>query len=182
MEPSEKNPAPIETHDDIGWDELLQGVRAGDAAAVRELERLLSPGVRLMIRRRDGHHDAQIEAQSVLDAAVSEIRADLSLDAAAVVRLVRLLIQRRFPANSHPPAMTPNWEPGLASRGMDAAGRILQEMSPVDRDALRRCYVLGENTESILNRLNLSSEHYKAIKSRARAQFSAEVPQKLNVA
>lgn len=185
MDLSEKTPVSVKNKEMQGnarLSEVLRGIRAAERDAVEELDRLLAPGIRLMIRRRDSHHDAQLEAQSVIEAAVREIQADLSLDAAAVVRLVRQLVQRRFPANGRPVATPGNWEPGLVGRGVDVAGKVLEQMSLIDREALRRCYVLGETKESILDGLNMSAERYRVIKSRARAAFNAEIPQKLNVA
>lgn len=128
METSERKFAPLKKNrppQDINLDEVLRGIRGGDSAAVEELERQLSPGIRLIIRRRNNNHDAQLEAQSVLDAAVREIRADLSLATREVILLVRHLVQQRFPANGRPPDITANWDPGLAARSIDVAGKIL---------------------------------------------------------
>ena len=58
---------------------------------------------------------------------------------------------------------------------------ILDGMSPVEREALRRCYVLGEAPESFLESLRLSLHEFRAIRARARAEFSARKA-KANVA
>jgi DNA-directed RNA polymerase specialized sigma24 family protein len=89
--------------------------------------------------------------------------------------LIRHLISQRFPAKSREYM-------GSSGLAIQAAERILNKMSLVERDALRRCYVLGEAPDSIVDGLNLTIEELRKIRSRARAEFSAAKPTQANVA
>jgi hypothetical protein len=112
----------------------------------------------------------------VLDAALLEVQADGSMTAEQVPALIRRLICQRYPAKSSEYAGSSN-----PARVKDAE-RILNKMSPVERDALRRCYVMGEAPELILSGLKLTVEEFRKIRSRARAEFSASKPKQANVA
>ena len=93
-----------------------------------------------------------------------------------VARLVRQLIVRRFPVRLKESNQDPR------GSGTKAAERILKRMSSVERDALRRCYVLGEAPESFLRELKLTPDQFQALQCRARAEFSAKGPPTANVA
>jgi len=118
----------------------------------------------------------EAEARSVLDDALREVQADNSVTAEQVPGLIRRLICQRYPAKSSEYAGSSN---GVSVKD---AERILNKMSSVERDALRRCYVLGEAPELILSGLNLTPGDLQKIRSRARAEFSASKPKQSNVA
>src|SRR2546430_10555548 len=156
------------THQAPDFAELLGLIRAGHAGAVRQLHRFLSPGVRFLLRRRLGRNDVDREAQSVLEAAIHAIQTDISVQSDAVPRMVRQLIHQQCTRQTKPATETVarDWPRQRVVEG------ILDEMSPVEREALRRCYVLGEAPESFLESLRLSLHEFLAIRSRARATFS----------
>ena len=171
-----KNPVSAPPPGDARLAELVDAIRAGNPNAVEELHDVLTPGVRFLIRRRLTSGGADPHVRSVLDAAVRAIREDPSIASVSVVRLVRQLIVRRFPARFKESEEDPR------GSGTKAAERILKRMSPVERDALRRCYVLGEAPESFLRELQLTRDQFQALQCRARAEFSAKGPPTANVA
>jgi hypothetical protein len=116
------------------------------------------------------------EARSVLDAALLEVRADAAVMPDQIPGLIRRLICQRYPGKPSEYSGSSN-----PARVKDAK-RILNRMSPVERDALRRCYVLGEAPELILSGLKLTVEEFRRIRSRARAEFSTSKPRQANVA
>jgi DNA-directed RNA polymerase specialized sigma24 family protein len=177
MDPDPKNRASTASNA-TSLPELLDRVHAGHAGAAEQLHGILYPGVHFLIQRRLGRYNVDREAQSVLEAAIRGIQADASMPASQVNGLVRRLIQQRFDGKSQPAETAIAVDGGRSAR---IAERILERMSPVERNALRRCYVLGEAPESFLKDLNLTLEDFRTIQSRARAEFSSK-KSKTNVA
>jgi DNA-directed RNA polymerase specialized sigma24 family protein len=155
---------------------MLDLIRTGDRDAAADWRQTFLPGTCFLIRRRLGKPDVESEARSVLDTALHEAQEDSSMTAEQLPGLIRRLICQRFPAKSSQYAGSSN-----AARVKDAK-RILNKMSPLERDALRRCYVLGEAPDLILSGLKLTIEEFRKIRSRARAEFSAAKPKQANVA
>lgn len=153
--------------------ELLDLIRSGDARAAEELVRFFLPGTRFLIQRRLGKSDVDDEARSVLAAAIRGIESDVSISAQQLTRMIRRFIQQRFSPNARPGEPTCDKSNGPA---IQAAADILGHLSPVERDALRRCYVLGESPEQFVGGLKLTLEEFRAIRSRAREEFNARHP------
>ena len=163
-----------------GVEGLVDRIRAGDCDAAEVLRGILTPGIRFLLRRRLESSDIDRERSLLLDAAIREIKSDLSLEAADVPRMVRRLMQQRSGRKDAGAALSP----ASAAHGAEVrlAQEILGRMSTVERDALRRCYVLRQRPEAFLQGLNLSPEQFRAIQSRARAEFNSSKPSKTNVA
>lgn len=163
----------------VDLDAIIDLIRAGDASGLKELHGILSPGVRLLIGLRLGRRAAAKEAKAVLETAAQRIQADGSLRAREVISLVRRLIAERRRGDRR------GQTEGLSSRAarrMEVAAKVVEQLSPLEREALRRCYVLGEKPEEILQRLDLSREQFRDLRSSARAEFSSKVFQKTHVA
>ena len=155
---------------------MLDPIRSGDRNAPADWLRTFLPGTCFLIRRRLGRPDVEAEARSVLDAALLEVQADDSVTPEQVPGVIRRLICQRYPEQSSEYAGSSN------PVRMKDAERVLNKMSPLERDALRRCYVLGEAPALILSGLKLSDEQFRTIRSRARAEFNASNPKQANVA
>lgn len=154
---------------------MLDPIRTGDRNAAADWMQTFLPGTSFLIRRRLGRLDVEPEARSVLEDALRAVQADGSMTAEQFPGLIRRLICQRFPAKSREYT-------GSSGTAIKAAERILNKMSTVERDALRRCYVLGEAPDSIASGLKLTLEELRKIQSRARAEFSAAKPDQANVA
>jgi hypothetical protein len=177
MDLSLQNRAPIMTHEAPDLAGLVGLIHAGHAGAARQLHRVLSPGVRFLLRSRLGRNDVDREAQSVLEAAIHTIQTDTSVQPDGVPRVVRRLIQQQCTGRTKPATET-----GASDGpGQKVVEGILDGMSHVEREALRRCYVLGEAPESFLEPLSLTLREFRAIRARARAEFSSRKA-KTNVA
>jgi hypothetical protein len=97
-----------------------------------------------------------------------------------VLRMVRRRIQHHFVRKGAGTELTP--ATGAHGPEVRLAQDILRRMSTVERDALRRCYVLRERPEIFLQGLDLSPAQFRAIQSRARTEFNSGKPSKTNVA
>ncbi len=157
--------------------ELIQDIRNDAAGAIAEFRRIFLPGCSFLIRRRLGESDVQEGAQSTLDAAIGQIREDKSIEGKDLPALIRKLIAQRFAAVRDLAARN-----GAGQIALEAAKATLEGMSPVERDALRRCYVLGESPESFLKSLKLTPDQFREIRIRARTQFSTRTSHEINVA
>jgi hypothetical protein len=175
MERGQRKRGAVEAPGEDRLEKLADGIRAGLPGAAEELYGALYAGARFLIQRRVGSINLEQQVRSLLDAALGTIREDAS--AGSVIGLVRQLIARRFPAGSNPPE-----DAGAGGPGVEAAARMLERMSPRERDALRRCYVLGEARESFLAALNLTPEEFRAIQLRARSEFNAHWSGRTDVA
>ncbi|MBZ5594448.1 MAG: hypothetical protein LAP39_19575 [Acidobacteriia bacterium] len=154
---------------------VLALVRASDENALAEWMQAFLPGACFLIRRRLGKADVEREARSVLETALAATQADVSVTAEQLPGMVRQLIYQQFPAETSPAECTD------ATR-VKAAKRALSKLSPVERDALRRCYVLGEAPEAFLSGLKLTIDEFRDIQTRARAEFSAGESKEASVA
>lgn len=155
---------------------MIDPIRSGDRNASADWLQTFLPGACFLIRRRLGKPDVEVEARSVLEAALLEVQADDSVTPEQVPGVIRRLICQKYPAKSSEYSGSSN-----PVRVKDAQ-KVLNKMSPVERDALRRCYVLGEAPALILSGLRLTDEQFRRIRSRARAEFSASNPKQANVA
>jgi hypothetical protein len=165
---------PIAAYEAPDLAELLRLIRTGHTGATRQLRRLLIPGVLFLLRRRLSRNDVAGEAQCVLEAALNTIRTDTSVLPDAIPRMVRRLIQQQCAGQTSP-------DPVAGSAPPTVPASVLNGMSPVEREALRRCYVLGEAPESFVGTLRLTTQEFRAIRARARAVFSSRKA-KTNVA
>jgi len=157
--------------------ELVNSVRAGDQDADDALRRLFYPGARFLIQRRLGTGHVKLQVTELLDFAVRTIREDAAVEGGNVAALVRQLIAQRFPAtNKGSPQAIPKAGAVALAKG------VLEHLSPVEQDALRRCYVLRQPPESILEALKLTPDQLRAIRSKARTEFSTRHPRQINVA
>ena len=174
FEPKQRASTPPPDHTRLA--ELVQAIRQGVVGATAELYRIFYPGACFLIRRRLGRADVDAQARSVLDAAVRKIREDSAIDGRNLPGLVRQLTVQSLPAGGNGSVSKDCAVPALA-----VVERILDDMSPVERDALCRCYVLGEPPESFLNSLKLTPDQFRALRLRARTEFSTKTHER-NVA
>ena len=97
---------PIATDEAPDSAELLRLIRAGHAGATRQLHRILTPGVRFLLRRRLDRYDVAREAQCVLEATIHTIETDVSVRPDGVPPTVRRLIQQQCTGHSRPATET----------------------------------------------------------------------------
>ncbi len=177
MQPDRNSHASEAVPDVARLSELVQAIRSGLAGATAELHRIFYPGACFLVRRRLGRSDVDQYTRAVLKTVIQKIREDNSLDGSNLPKLVRSTLLQSIPAHRNGNQAKDSAE----GTGLMAAAQVLGGMSAVERDALRRCYVLGEQPESFLSTLQLTPEQFRSIQSRARADFNNKT-QELNVA
>ena len=173
MEPQSGSRISTPVPDEARLAELVKSIREGVANANFEMRRIFHSGVHFLIQRRLGRRDVESHVQSVLDAVSRRIREDISIDGRSLPGLVRQTIAKCVPTGPAP-KLTKNEadQPALT-----IAAEILQSLSPVERDALRRCYLQGEPPETFLSTLRMTPDQFRALRLRARNEFSTKTHQ-----
>lgn len=157
MDPDSRSCVSAPVPDEASLAELVQSIRNGAAGGSAALHRIFYPGACFLIRRRVGRSDVDSQVQSALDAVVRKIREDNSVDGRNLAGLVRQIIVQSFPAGTNG-----NFSKDGADRpAVEVAAEILAAMSPVERDAMKRCYVQGQPPESFLNTLRLTPSQFR---------------------
>src|SRR5689334_5235966 len=143
MDQGQKQTASPTADADVDLDEVVDLIRAGESSGLKHLHRVFSPGIRFLIERRLGSRDVEKETRTILEMAVQEIRVDLSLEGGALAKLVRGLILKRAASAPRTEVEFRALPAGPATGNVQVAERVIEHLTPVERDALRRCYVLG---------------------------------------
>ena len=151
--------------EEVGVEERLAGILRAiaedDAQAVHALQSILTPGLRLHLRRR-GFQAIEDMADRILDQVTEAIRSGEVQTPSAVLSRVRSL------AGGEPAAMEQGSHP--AKSRIRAMRTALSELSCTDRDAVSR-FMAGESAETICACQNISAEHFAGIRSRLKARY-----------
>jgi DNA-directed RNA polymerase specialized sigma24 family protein len=150
--------------DEGGLAELVRRVQIGDQAAIRDLHSQFATGIEFLLRRKLRKSSVSAEVSSVLEAAVQEIQRSSAVN---LRRVVAQTIHRLFPQ------LTADIAADVANPSRErVAHSLLAERSPLERDILRRYYLLRESAANIRSRLRVSSGTIEKTIARARADFS----------
>ncbi len=168
---------------------LADRIRAGDAAAERELVERFSRGVRVILRNAGADASAVDDLhQETFRIALEKIRSGELRDAAGLsgfmASLARNLATHHFrrgkrPATSDPAALESVQSPDLGALDRIVAGeqarcvrQVLEELGTErDREILRRFYLSCEAKEKICEDWGLSSLQFNRVLYRARERY-----------
>jgi len=149
--------------DEEGLAELVRRIQIGDQAAIRDLHSTFATGIEFLLRRKLGKSSVSTEAAAVLETAVQEIQSSSTLNLRSAVAHA---VNRLFPPR------TPGIDTDVADPyRQDVAHAVLAARPPLERDILRRYYVLRESTATIRSRLHVSSATIEKALAGARAEF-----------
>lgn len=172
------------------WSELVRRVRNGDPAAMEDLYRVLSAGVRLRLARQLGGRDLNDRVHDMFVMVIESIRNGDVRQPERLMGYVRTVerrqvashIDRTLRERRNASAMEIRT---LRDRGAsperfaierqfaDMAMRILGGLRERDREVLLRFYVEEESGAEICRAMDLTDTQYRLIKSRAKARFVA---------
>ena len=146
-------------------DAVIQRLRTGDDSAVTDLVSLLEPGALFLLRRAAGedrrHSDTvlRILLRTAEQARDGRIRDGHEL-CQATVRAVRVAASACAARSAAAPAP--------ASPALPDLSRVLSGLDDLEREVLRRHYVLRHEPDVICERLGISPDRFAAILTRAR--------------
>jgi DNA-directed RNA polymerase specialized sigma24 family protein len=151
---------------DEGLAELVRRIQSGDQAAIREFRVIFSAGIEFLLRRTVEKQAVATEAAGVLEAAVREIRESSQAEPVNLRRTVANIIHLRFGA-----AESDTEAQASGSSDARLADSVLAKRTPLERDILRRYYVLGESPDTIQADLRVGAQTVEQVIASARADF-----------
>ena len=170
------------------WAEVVQRIRSGDAAAMEELYRVFTKGVRFFLCRQLGPQDLDDRVHEVFLMVTQSIcRGDVR-EPERLMGYVRTVVRRHVAAHiqeaiqarrnvgedGHLPLPDRARDPEHAAierQNEELALRLLRSIGSRDREVLVRFYLKEQTAEEICRVMNLTETQFRLIKSRAKARF-----------
>ncbi len=170
--------------DDVDFEQLIRGIRAGKAAYMRRFDEILSPGVLFLLARALPDSDLAAKVHGVVLAVMRRIRDGELGGAGGLLPLVRSVAQEHIAMNLELLSRAAAAEPGTpepVAGTISAPGecetemmrQVLEDFAEAERIALRRAYVLGESEETILEQTGLTQVRFRQLKTAVKARFLA---------
>ncbi len=172
------------------WSELVLRIRNGDSEAMGELYHVFGRGVRFFLLRKLGSADVDDRVHDVFLIVVEAIQNGELRDPDRLMGFVKTVVKRQIAAiiaeavnRRHTEV---DYEDNVFSlsdgredpeRGAldrqreEIARKVLQSISPKDREILFRFYVDEQSMETIMEQMHLSYNQYRLLKSRALTRF-----------
>jgi RNA polymerase sigma-70 factor, ECF subfamily len=166
----------------------IKQISDGDRSAEAALCEVLLPGLRILAKRRSNGHECEDVAHDAILVVLEAIRNGKLRSANAIVAFARGVVKRvatkqlkqviQARANNSSdhlpflvsPCSTP--EQSAATREeLSLARRVLEELTPNEREILRRLYLEEQSAEQICACMGLTITQFRLAKSRARAKF-----------
>ena len=172
------------------WSELVLRIRDGDPDAMAQLYHVFGLGVRYFLIRKLGSADVDDRVHDVFLIVVEAIRNGDLRDPERLMGFVRTVVKRQIAANiseavdrrqtevdfednafSFPDSREDPERGALDRQREEIARKVLQSISPKDREILFRFYVDEQSMETIMEQMHLSYNQYRLLKSRALNRF-----------
>ncbi|MGO9241881.1 MAG: RNA polymerase sigma factor [Bryobacteraceae bacterium] len=182
------------------WSALVEGVQAGDRAAMEELYTNFSRGIRYYFCKHLGPSDLDDRVHDAYLTVVQAIRAGSLREPEALMGFVRTIIRRQVAAGIDAAVQSRRERAELEvgtliadirqNPEQEAINRqktqlmvqVLDEISARDKEILTRFYLRGQPQEKICHEMKLSETQFRLLKSRAKARFGELGRKRLAVA
>jgi len=179
------------------WRDLVQRVRAREAAALVELYKVLRTSPRIHLARRVGAQDLEDSLHDLFLVVVKAIQQGELRDPTRLMGFVKTVTRRLavhqvwrrvrsrqtdvdldtgrgVPMCDRDPEQSFSFE-----ERRELIKRVLNEMSPTDRELLKKYYLLEQGQEQIRAEMGLTETQFRLAKSRAKARFGVLGKKKL---
>ncbi|GIU79634.1 MAG: hypothetical protein KatS3mg005_2872 [Bryobacteraceae bacterium] len=172
------------------WTPLVEGARAGDSAAIEELYRLLSRGIRFFLCRHLGAQDLDDRVHDTFLIIVRAIQNGGLREPERLMGFVRTIVRRQVASYIEESVSSRREYADLEVGGRVADHRhdpeqrlmreqrvqlmlqVLRSISPRDREILTRFYLYEQTQEQICREMDLTETQFRLLKSRAKARFA----------
>ncbi len=142
------------------WDQLVDQIRDDDPRGLEHLYRDFSGGVRFLLSRQLGTINLDDELHSVLLTVAQAIRRGELCEPASLPGFVCTAVRRHIVRSSNE-----------VDRKLEAMKQTLADVSPRDREILRRFYLQGQSREEICNDMDFPESQFRLLKTRVRLRF-----------
>jgi RNA polymerase sigma factor (sigma-70 family) len=171
------------------WSGLVARIQDGDPAAMEELYRLFSRGIRFYLCRQLGPQDLEDKVHDTFLIVVQAICRGELREPDRLMGFVRTVVRRQVAAHIDRAVQARREQAdlqcgtsisdGRSNPEQDAISRqrqdimtvVLRSLSRRDREILTRFYLLGESQEQICGEMGLTETQFRLLKSRAKARF-----------
>jgi RNA polymerase sigma factor (sigma-70 family) len=188
MSPNTEEAVPAEILEPC-WSALVERIRNGEQAAMEELYRVFSKGVRFFLCRQLGPQDLDDRVHDIFMIITQSIQNGDLREPERLMGYVRTVVRRQVAGYIEIAVHTrrnqtdlecsaglsdynPNPERSLIERqNTELATRILKSLHERDREVLIRFYLEEQRPEQICEEMNLTNNQFRLIKSRAKARF-----------
>lgn len=178
---------PEETYTE--WITLVDRIQRGEIDGMAELYQLFSKGIRFYLCRQLGPQELDDKVHDTFLVVVQAIRRGELREPQRLMGFVRTVVRRQVAAHIDKvvhdrrdqaeidqnlkvidPRENPE-ESAIFEQRNDIIRRVLEELSPRDREILTRFYLNEQSQERICAEMALTDTQFRLLKSRAKARF-----------
>jgi len=189
IHPAENAPESSSAALSVNWVEVVDRIRANEAAGLAELYGIFSKGVRFYFCRQFGPQDLEDKVHDSFLIVVSAVRRGELREPERLMGFVRTIVRRQVASyidqvvhkRKQQADVDIGWAVADRKRNPEQeaidqqhealAKEVLRGISGRDREILTRFYLLEETQEQICAVMNLSETQFRLLKSRAKARF-----------
>jgi len=180
---------PVANFAEPPWSGLVEQIRNGDSAALEQMYRIFSTGIRFYLCRQLGPQDLDDRVHDVFLIIVQSIQKGELRDPERLMGYVRTIVRRQVAAqiddnvkarrnqDDLDSGMTlsdhhPNPErSAIEHQNGELVMRILNSLPKRDREVLARFYLEEQPPDRICHEMGLTETQFRLVKSRAKARF-----------
>ncbi len=171
------------------WADLVRRIQANEDAAMEELYRVFSRGIRFYLCRQLGPQDLDDRMHDCFLVVIQAIRKGELREPERLMGFVRTIVRRQIAGQIDVNVQTRRQQVDLDATGplsdrgsnpeVQAIGRqegqiaasVLKGISKRDREILTRFYLHEETQEQICREMRLTETQFRLLKSRAKQRF-----------
>lgn len=172
-----------------GWTDLVNRIRTNDPAAMEDLYRIFSKGVRYYLCRQLGLQELDDKVHDTFLIVVQAIRRGDLREPERLMGFVRTIVRRQVAAFIGEAVQTRREytdleagarvadanrnpeESAILRQNAELMANVLRSVSRRDREILTRFYLQEQTQEEICSDMGLSETQFRLLKSRAKARF-----------
>ena len=173
------------------WADVVERIREGDQAAVEELYRVFSRGIRYYLCRQLGPQDLDDRIHDCFLVVIQAIKKGDIREPGRLMGFVRTIVRRQIAGyiegiveirrkqvdiefgNIVPDAKLNPENSAISKEEESLAVSVLKTIPKRDREILTRFYVHEQTQEHICKEMSLTDTQFRLLKSRAKAKFGA---------
>jgi len=186
---NKSQPVDVPSQPAYDWVDLVRRIQANEDAAMEELYRVFSRGIRFYLCRQLGPQDLDDRMHDCFLVVIQAIRKGELREPERLMGFVRTIVRRQIAGQIDVNVQTRRQQVDLDTTGplsdrgsnpeIQAIGRqeeqiaasVLKGISRRDREILTRFYLHEESQEQICKEMSLTETQFRLLKSRAKARF-----------